>query len=34
MKNVLKKVRDKRKMIFRRQTNQNKIYKCAQNRIK
>ena len=31
---TLKKIRDKTKMIFRRQKNQNKIYKCAKNRIK
>ena len=26
-------VRDKTKIIFRRQKNQNKIYKCAKNKI-
>ena len=32
---MLKRVRDKTKMIFRRQKkNQNKIYKCNKNRIK
>ena len=32
---MLKRVRDKTKIIFRRQKkkNQNKIYKCAKNRI-
>ena len=29
-----KKVQDKTKMIFRKQKNQNKICKCAKNRIK
>ena len=27
-------LRDKIKMVFRRQKNQNEIYKCAKNRIK
>ena len=31
---MLKRVRDQRKMIFRRQKNQNRIYKCGKNRIK
>ena len=31
---MLKRVRDKTKMIFRWQKNQYKIYKCAKNRIK
>ena len=29
-----KRVQDKTKMIFRKQKNQNKIRKCAKNRIK
>ena len=32
---MLKRVRDKTKMIFKNtKKNQNKIYKCAKNRIK